>query len=176
LIAERHQVTPQFGALVRAEQGGGDFVYGLIYDVSIEDDAFVRQLVAAGLESPEIIEDQRRRRQVPVVIEVLSVGAGSGGAVMHRLPAQPPRPLDIIVTCTPDEIARFTDRHDWIRLVLGAAEAPVDQLLIAALRGAAEARPEGEREGYLEDAARIVAGLLALDTVRLDGILRAIRD
>ena len=55
-----------------------DLIYGLIFNVTIEDDAFVRQLVAAGVESAEIIEDQRQKRQVPIVVDVLVVGGGQG--------------------------------------------------------------------------------------------------
>ena len=60
LISEQDQLIPEFGALVRADGKDGSLIYGLIYNVTIEDDAFVRQLVAAGVESVEIIEDQRQ--------------------------------------------------------------------------------------------------------------------
>ena len=134
---------------MRAEGKDGGLVYGLIFNVTIEDDAFVRQLVAAGVESAEIIEDQRQKRQVPIVVDVLVVGGGQGLAVYHRLPAQPPSTLDQIYLCNAAEIVRFTERHDWLRTVLGAVEAPADQLLIAALRAAALARPPDQREPYL---------------------------
>lgn len=174
LIAEQDQLIPQFGALVRSGSAGGNLVYGLIYNVTIEDDAFVRQLVAAGVESPEIIEDQRQRRQVPVVVEVLVAGAGRGLEVYHRLPAQPPSTLDQIYLCNAAEIVRFTERHDWLRTVLGSVEAPADQLLIAALRQATLARPPDQREAYRVAAGRELAKLLALDLTRLDGILRGL--
>ena len=101
LISEQDQLIPEFGALVRADAKGGSVIYGLIYNVTIEDDAFVRQLVAAGVESPEIIEDQRQKRQVPVVVDVLVAGSGRGLEVYHRLPAQPPSTLDQIYLCNP---------------------------------------------------------------------------
>ena len=148
-------------------------IYGLIFNVTIEDDAFVRQLVAAGVESAEIIEDQRQKRQVPIVVDVLVVGGGQGLAVYHRLPAQPPSTLDQIYLCNAAEIVRFTERNDWLRTVLGAVEVPADQLLIAALRAAALARPPDQREPYLVSAGRELAKLLALDLSRLDGILQA---
>ena len=68
---------------------------------------------------------------------------------------------------------RFTERHDWLRTVLGAVEVPADQLLIATLRAAAQARPPDQREPYLVSAGRELARLLALDLSRLDGILQA---
>ncbi len=175
LISEQDQRIPEFGALVRADAAGGSLVYGLIYNVTIEDDAFVRQLVAAGVDSPEIIEDQRQKRQVPVVVDVLVAGSGRGLEVYHRLPAQPPSTLDQIYLCNAAEIVRFTEQHDWLRAVLGSIEAPADQLLIAALRNAAQARPPDQRDAYLIAVGRELAKLLALDLTRLDGILRGMR-
>lgn len=175
LISEQDQLVPEFGALVRAAAVGGNLVYGLIYNVTIEDDAFVRQLVAAGVDTPEIIEDQRQKRQVPVVVDVLVVGSGRGLEVSHRLPAQPPITLDEIYGCNPAEIVRFTERHDWLRTILGSVEAPADQLITAALRNAAQARPPDQRQPYLIAAGRELAKLLALDLTRLDGILRGVR-
>jgi hypothetical protein len=176
LISEQDQRIPEFGALVRAEAKDGNIIYGLIANVTIEDDAFVRQLVAAGVESAEIIEDQRQKRQVPVVVDVLVVGSGRGLEVYHRLPAQPPSTLDQIYLCNAAEVVRFSERHDWLRTVLGSVEAPADPLLIATLRAAAQARPPDQREAYLVSAGRELAKLLALDLTRLDGILRQLRD
>ncbi len=175
LISEQDQLIPEFGALVRAAAAGGNLIYGLICNVTIEDDAFVRQLVAAGVESPEIIEDQRQKRQVPVVVDVLVAGSGRGPEVSHRLPAQPPSTLDQIYLCSAAEIVRFTERHDWLRTILGSIEAPADQLVIAALRNAAQARPPDQRETYLIAAGRELAKLLALDLARLDGILKGVK-
>ena len=176
LISEQDQRIPEFGALVRAEAKGDNVIYGLISNVTIEDDAFVRQLVAAGVESAEIIEDQRQKRQVPIVVDVLVVGSGRGPEIYHRMPAQPPSTLDQIYLCNAAEIVRFTERHDWLRTVLGSIEAPTDQLLISALRDAARARPPDQREAYLVSAGRELAKLLALDLTRLDGILHQLRD
>ena len=124
-----------------------DVVYGLIFNVTIEDDAFVRQLVAAGVESAEIIEDQRQKRQVPIVVDVLVVGGGQGLAVYHRLPAQPPSTLDQIYLCNAAEIVRFTERHDWLRTVLAAVDAPADQLLISAPARRSPGPPAGPTRG-----------------------------
>ena len=175
LIVDQEKLTPRLGALIKAV-GATSAVFGVIANVAIEDDAFVRQLVAAGVNNPVMIEDQRQKRQVPVIIEVLSVGYGDGSSVSHRLPPQPPRTLDLISTCNRAELRRFTERHDWLRIVLATQSAPVDQIIVAALRMASEARPSSlEREQYLISAGRELARLLALDLTRLDGILRQLR-
>jgi hypothetical protein len=180
VIAEQSHVAPAFGALVKAHNPGGGVTYGLVYNVTVEDDPFVRQLVAAGVEDEEFIADQRQRRQVPVAVDVLVVGHGQpktpGSSVMdvyYRLPQQPPGTLDQIYKCNEAEVRRFTERNEWLRIVLGAAAAPADQLIVAALRAGANARPGAqEKETYLIAAGRELARLLALDLSRLDGILR----
>jgi hypothetical protein len=171
-IAAQAQSTPPFGALVRAENADGSQTYGLVGDIVVEDDPFVRQLVAAGVEDEEYIADQRQRRQVPVAVEVLTVGGRLGLSVSYWLPPLPPGTLDRIYACTAAEIVRFTERHDWVRTVLAAGTLPADALLVAALRGASAARPPDQRESYLVSAGRELAKLLALDLTRLEGILR----
>ena len=182
LVSEQGQAVPQFGALVKAlnpddsMNDQGSVLYGLIYNVSIEDDAFVRQLVAAEIDDEVYIADQRQRRLVPIVMDVLVLGYGQGTEINHRLPPQPPNTLNRIYTCSPTEIMRFSERHDWLRTVLGAIEVPADQLLIAHLRAATLARPKDQREPYKVSAGRELARLLALDLSRLDGILGQMRE
>ena len=166
---------PEFGALVKVVRANGDIIYGLIHDVRIEDDAFVRQLVAAAFDQPEMIEDQRQKRQVPIEVSVLAVGHGRDLDVHHRLPPQPPGALDDVIPCNAAEIVRFSERQDWLRLVLAAPNVSAEQLIGAALRRAALSRPPDQRNAYLVGAGRELARLLADDLVRLDGILRQLR-
>ena len=175
-MATQAQSTPPFGSLVRAGNPDGTQTYGLVGDIVVEDDPFVRQLVAAGVEDEEYIADQRQRRQVPVAVSVLTVGGRRGLSVSYWLPPQPPGTLDRIFACTAAEIVRFTERHDWLRTVLAASMLPADALLVAALRGAAAARPPDQRESYLVSAGRELAKLLALDLTRLEGILGQLKD
>lgn len=167
--------TPALGALVKALNPDGTVTYGLVCNVTVEDDPFVRQLVAAGVEDEEYIADQRQRRQVPVVVDVLVVGYGSGLEAYHRLPPWPLGTLDRVYTCNAAELVRFTEQHDWLRVVLAATDIQADALLIAALRAAAAARPPDRRQPYLIAAGRELAKLLAMDLTRLEGILRQLR-
>jgi hypothetical protein len=178
-IASQNQAIAAFGSLVKAFSGAAGeeiVIYGLVHNVTVEDDLFVRQLVAAGMDDEVYIADQRQRRQVPVVVEVLLVGFGSdrqGAAEPHHyLPPQPPGTLDKVYSCTSAEVVRFTARHDWLSTLLGASEFAGDALASAALRAAAQARPPDQREPYLVAAGRELARLLAQDPIRLDGILR----
>jgi len=187
-IAVQNQTVPPFGSLVKAAGPGEDVTYGLVHNVVIEDDLFVRQLVAAGMDDEVYIADQRQRRQVPIIVEVLLVGVGGsarnpGGGAMQEaggvrvepryiLPPQPPSTLDKVYACNSAEIVRFTARHDWLHTILATPDIAADALIVAAIGAAAQARPPDQREAYLVTAGRELARLLAQDPIRLDGILR----
>ena len=165
---------PIFGSLVRVELNGGGIVYGLVYDVRVDDDPFVRQLIAAGELTEEYVEDQRQRRQVPVEVSVLVVGGRDrGGTVYHRLPPQPPATLSWVDACSADEVRQFGEHFDFLRTVLNAVDAPSDELAAAALRqiSAAQVAP-GQSRDYLVRSGRELAKLLSRDPSRLDGILQ----
>lgn len=175
---------PAFGSFVRAErEEPKSAIYGLIYDVSVEDDPFVRQFIGAN-PPEEVVRDQRENRQVPIEVSVLAVGYDAG-TLHHCLPPQPPVTLDWLYQCSDEEVRAFTsppgssgsttNGFDYFRLVLEAHRVPTDELLAASLRIAAAARPEGERESFLVEAGRELARLLAGDPVRLEGLLRRLR-
>nr|HID14855.1 hypothetical protein [Anaerolineae bacterium] len=99
---------PAFGSLVRTEgQTPGSAIYGLIYDVSVEDDPFVRRFISAD-PPEEVVRDQRENRQVPIEVSVLAVGCDDGETIRHCLPVQPPVTLDWLYRCTDEEVRAFT--------------------------------------------------------------------
>ena len=57
--------APSFGAMVRVPLEEGYQVYGLIYDIHIDDDGLVRQLITAENISEEVMRDNRENRTVP---------------------------------------------------------------------------------------------------------------
>ncbi|MFN2183272.1 MAG: hypothetical protein ACK2UU_04745 [Anaerolineae bacterium] len=166
--------VPAFGSLVKVPAVGCDQIYGLIHDVRMEDDPFVRQMAITEGVPVEYIEDQRHNRQVPIEVGVLVVGYQQDGEIYQRLPPQPPLSLDVLHTCTPEELAAFTEQLDYFRLVLDCRDLPADEVLAANLRYAAEARGDAGK-GFLINAGRELARLLAMDLYRLDAILRRIR-
>lgn len=127
--------VPAFGNLVKAQPvETGQAIYGLIYDMHIDDDPLVRRLVLAENPNPELINDQRRNRMLPIEMSVLAVGYQSTGHIRYGLPPRPPLNLDPVYLCAnQEEIIRFTDRLAYLRLILRAADnnLPVDQLLVA---------------------------------------------
>ena len=63
---------PSFGALVTVPLENDYQVYGLIYDIHIDDDGLVRQLVTANGVDAAVIAVNRFNRNVPVEMSVLA--------------------------------------------------------------------------------------------------------
>lgn len=170
-------IGPSFGAFVRTWPGErSDIdVIGIIHAISIDDDPMVRQMILANNMNQSTIEDQRVNRMVPVEISVLTVGYAQYGEVYHTLPPRPPLSLDPVQLCDDDTVRRFTDRLDFLRLVVNASDMPTEELLAAAINHAARARPDGERRAFLVAAGRHLAGLLSHDLPRLQHLLKLIR-
>jgi hypothetical protein len=151
---------PSFGSLVKAEPlGGGEAIYGLIYDMYVDDDPVVRRLVMAENPRLSVIEDQRNNRLLPIEMKVVAVGYARGGEIVHALPPRPPLNLDPVRLCLrPAEVRRFTDRPGYLRLLVGAAvEVPADQLVVAHVRQMLAVR--GDDRAW---AVMIVAELIEL--------------
>lgn len=171
--------APAFGALVRAPLGNGYQVYGLIYDIHIDDDGLVRQLVTAENVSAEVMKDNRERRIVPVEMSVLSVGYEQDGKVFHLLPPRPPLSLDVIYLCDNADLARFTSagRFGYFRHILRAKDAPIGEILAAHIQqaGAAHKKPAlSNAEGWKEKATQELITLLRDDYPTLMSVLGAL--
>ena len=167
--------TPRFGDLVKVPLPDETFIFGLIYDVQVQDDPSVRQLILAGEMEPEVVQDQRENRLVPIELSVLVVGYQQDDEIFQGLPPQPPVSLDLLVMCDDADLRAFTRRLDYLRLTLNAAQIPADELIIANLRRASQSQPPETRHQFLLAAGRELARLLSHDLVRLDSILQRIR-
>jgi len=172
--------VPQFGDLVKVALPSDDTqIFGLIYDVQVQDDPFVRQLILAGnvLDEPPAMLDQQENRLVPIEISVLVVGfqQSKKGGIVQGLPPQPPLSLNKLIMCDDADLRAFTQNLDYLRLVLNAAQIPADEVLVTNLRRAAAAYPPEERRQFLVSAGRELVRLLNADLVRLDSILKRIK-
>ncbi len=168
--------VPLFGAFVKAPaQRGKSDVIGLIYNIAIEDDPFVRQMIATPDLDEAYIQDQRVNRQVPIEVSVLAIGYRNGDGFIHDLPPQPPITLDRISPCDADEIKHFTERLDYLRLILFAPDVPADELIAVSLRLAADCQPAEDRERFLRNAGRELAKLLSRDLARLEKLLKRLK-
>ena len=167
--------APAFGALVRAPLGDTYQVFGLIYDIHIDDDGLVRQLVTADNVSAEVMRDNRERRIVPVEMSVLSVGYEQDGKIHHMLPPRPPLSLDVIYACDDKEIIKFTKTFGYFRHILNAEEAPIGELIAAHIQQAAAAHGS-ESPVWREAATHEVITLLRDDYPTLMSVLSALSD
>jgi hypothetical protein len=170
--------APSFGALVRVALDGDYQVYGLIYDIHIDDDGLVRQLVTAEGVAEAVIADNRVNRNVPLELSVLTVGYRLDGKVSHLLPPRPPLSLDVIYLCSAEEIRQFTGvgRFGYFRHILRAADLPVGELLAAHIQQAGAAHTEARKGEWRNAATQELITLLRDDYATLMSVLGALGD
>lgn len=170
--------SPTFGGLVRVPLGDGYQIYGLIYDIHIDDDGIVRQLVTANNVDAAIIADNRVNRNVPVEISVLTVGYQQNNRIKHLLPPRPPLSLDLIFQCSPQELRNFTEigRFGYFRHVLRAQDAPVGEMLAAHIEQANHAHLEADNPSWARQASQELITLLRDDYNTLMAVLGALGD
>ena len=170
--------VPAFGALVRIPLDDGYNIFGLIYDIRIQDDGVVRQLVTADSVPNDVILDNRVNRNVPIEASVLHVGYEQQGRSFHLLPPRPPLSLDSLYTCEPDEARRFTSagRFGYFRHILRAADLPVGELLAAHLKLTHAYHAEQGNNAWAGAAVQELITLLRDDYPVLMTVLGALAD
>ena len=168
--------VPSFGCLVKAQPlEEREAIYGLIYNMYIDDDPLVRRLVLAEEPVQSVIEDQRSNRLLPIEMSVLTIGYRLNGELRQGLPPRPPLNLDpVYMIQNPEEVREFTESSSYLRLILGTAEGqiPVDQLLAAHIQQAYEQR--GNDSAWAMGAVHDVSDLLRGDYERLIPFLEAL--
>jgi hypothetical protein len=164
--------------LVRVPLGEDYQIYGLIYDIHIDDDGIVRQLVTADNVDDAIIADNRVNRNVPVEISVLTVGYQQNSEIKHLLPPRPPLSLDVIYQCSDTELQEFTGsgRFGYFRHVLRSNDAPVGELLAAHIEQANAAHLEIDNHRWAQQATKELITLLRDDYPALMAVLGALGD
>jgi hypothetical protein len=170
--------SPRFGALVRAPLGADLNIYGLIYDIHVDDDGLVRQLVTAENVDAEVIEDNRINRVVPMEMSIMAVGYRDGESIYHLLPPRPPLSLDVIHQCSPEELAEFTSagHFGYFRHILRAPDAPVGEILAAHIQAAAQAHQDAGNPDWRDAATQELITLLRDDYSTLMTVLSALGD
>jgi len=173
----RELETPAFGSLVRASLEDHTDVYGLITNISINDDGLVRQLVSGVSIPGEYTADNRYNRNLPVEIHVLTIGYGSDGQIHHQLPPRPPLSLDQLFLCDSEEAARFTSHgYSYLRHILRLVDQPVEELLVAHLSQARRVQDSLGNPNWYEAACQRLIVLLRDDYPRLTQVLDALSE
>lgn len=170
--------VPAFGGLVRIPLQDDYGIYGLIYDIRIDDDGLVRQLVTAERVSEDVIRDNRVNRNVPVEVSVLHVGYRQAGTIFHLMPPRPPLSLDAIYVCGPKEACTFTGagRFGYFRHILHAVDLPVGELLAAHVKLASGFHNEFGSCSWASEAVKELIVLLRDDYPTLMTVLSAMSD
>ena len=165
--------APAFGQMVLIPLDEKTSVFGLIYDIHIDDDGLVRQLVSSSSISPAVIEDNRVNRNVPLEMSVVFTGCEHDGKISHLLPPRPPLTLDSIYPCSPAELDRFTadKRFAYLRHLLRNQEIPAAELIAVHLREVIAADPSAA-----EAAVETVIALLKDDYPQLMDVLSAVSE
>jgi hypothetical protein len=167
--------APTFGSFCVVSAPASDTaIIAVIYDIGIEDDAFARQLATAEGLTEEQLADSQSNRQVPVEFSALTIGYEKEQRYHQALPAQPPLTLAPIYRMPPEDILRFTADLRFLPWIASSANLPTDDLLVATLKTAAEARHVGERGTFIKDAGRACARLLQAELRRLEYVLHGL--
>jgi hypothetical protein len=177
-VANFEADAPSLGALVRAPLGDSTQIYGMIYDIHIDDDGLVRQLVTAEGVDEAAIADNRQNRTVPVEMSVLAVGYQQDGQIYHLLPPRPPLSLDVVTLSDDDELCRFTSsgRFGYFRHILRNSDLPAGEILAAHIRQAQRAHVGKGNPSWVADASQELITLLRDDYTALMNVLNALRD
>ncbi len=126
---------PSFGSLVRIPFREAPYleVYGLVSDIRIEEDGFLRQIASNETVSEEVMQDARVNRNVPIVMRILFVGSVSDAGISHMAPPHPPLTLNAIYRCGDEEISAFTSYsgYGYLRHILDARDISIPELLTA---------------------------------------------
>ncbi|MBL8090782.1 MAG: hypothetical protein JNJ43_10665 [Anaerolineales bacterium] len=167
--------VPSFGALIRVPLSDGSQVYGLIYDIHIDDDGLVKQLVTANNVSDDVLRDNRENRIVPVEMSVLAIGYEQDKKIYHLLPPRPPLSLDVIYLCNENEINQFVSagRFGYFRHILRAKELPIGELFATHFK---QVKAVNKDSNWSKNAVQELMTLLRDDYPTLMSILGALRD
>ncbi|MDP6549400.1 MAG: hypothetical protein QF659_04950 [Dehalococcoidia bacterium] len=165
--------APALGSFVRT---GSPWVYEVVCRVSTEPLDPSRPVLARGESASseeEVFRDNPQlARLLTTRFDALIAGHQAGDECRHFLPPLPPPVHSFVYACSPAEMARFTDRLDFIYLLLNSGAPVVDEVVGACLRAAAGAQPDGA--GFLVRAGRALASELAGDVPQLNSILRRV--
>jgi len=170
--------SPAFGDMLRIPQADGTTLFGLVYEIAIEDDGLVRQLISVPQVSPEIIEDNRLNRIVPIEMSVIFIGWERGGVLSQTRVPHPPLTLDEIFACEPEELLRFTSsgRFGYLRSLLRNEDLPAADLVTAHLRQVLSAARPGDSMDWLQRSLSEVVALLKDDYPQLMDVLTAVSE
>lgn len=171
------QSIPPFGSMLRIPLGTDDTsIYGVVTDIQLEEDGFLRQIAGSASISEEVIRDARENRNVPIVLRVAFIGYQEEDRMMHLLPPRPPVTLTEIFPCSVREVCEFTRKLGYLRLLLNVRHLPVGELLAVHIRLTAKAHVQIGDTDWAGRAVGELMDLLSEETDTLMAVLGAVGD
>ncbi|MBR6089778.1 MAG: hypothetical protein IKP86_07585 [Anaerolineaceae bacterium] len=168
---------PAFGSMLRIPMGAGQpEIYGIVTDITLEEDGFLRQIASSAGISEEVIRDAQENRSVPIVIRVCFIGYMEEDRVLHLLPPRPPVTLTEIYPCSVREICEFTRKFGYLRHIMNVTGLPAGELLAVHLRQTAMAHVQAGDNDWALRAIDEVMDLLAGDPAALITVMGAVGD
>ena len=168
--------SPAFGDMLRIPLLDGSQIYGLVYDIHVDDDGLVRQLVSAAEVSEEVIEDNRQNRNVPIEMSVAFIGWERENLISQTRVPRPPLSLDAIFRCSDAEMIRFLQRgaFGYLRTLLRNPELPAADLIAAHLRQVIHFQGGEDMRLWVEASLNEVIAQLKSDYPQLMDVLSAV--
>ena len=171
------QSPPPLGAMVYIPLMV-DCIFGLIYDIHIDDDGLVRQLAASDTITEEVIQDNRLNRNTPIEMSILFIGSQQGNKTTHLLPSAPPLSLDKVYVCSGEEMRNFAlhGHFGYFRYILAEQNAPTADLIAIHTLAVYQALPAAEKLTWKNNAITEIITLLRDDHAQLSNVLGAMND
>lgn len=167
--------APPLGALVVVMDGGPP-IYGVVADARTEGLDPGRRPAPRGGPGDDRAAVLEQNPQIPALLhttfDAIVVGHDGTFGVQRHLPDGPVPIYARVRACDADESARFFERFDAFKLLLGAG-ALADEVTAACLRRAAALQPDPR--AFLVRAGRALARELATEPDRLTTILARVR-
>ncbi|PZV21052.1 MAG: hypothetical protein DCF12_21910 [Snowella sp.] len=176
-------VMPPFGSWIKAiDEETGNKIFAVVSYVTTSPIDSIHRARALGLSLEELREQQPQIfamlktefRAAIVGFEMPPTGRDrlATGQIYHYLPPRPPQIHQAVFQCDRSEIMDFTDKPDFLRVLLQVTDAPTDALIAATVRDIYRLR-KGDRP-WLVTVGRNLSLLLKDDYDRLRYILSQI--
>jgi hypothetical protein len=176
-------VMPPFGSWIKAiDEETGNKIFAVVSYVTTSPIDSIHRARALGLSLDELREQQPQIfamlktefRAAIVGFEMPQTGKNgfSSSQIYHYLPPRPPQIHQAVFHCDGTEIMDFTEKPDFLRILLQVTDAPADALIAATVREIYRLR-KGDRT-WLVAVGRNLSLLLKDDYDRLRYILSQI--
>jgi len=179
-------VMPPFGSWVKAQdEESGNWVIAVVSYVTTSPIDSIHRARALGLSLAELREQQPQIfAMLTTEFKAVIVGFESfppqkngktpqRGQVYHYLPPRPPQIHQAVYHCDRQEIIHFTEKPDFLRILLQITEVPVDALIAATIREVYHLRQHDR--AWLVALGRSLSLLLKDDYDRLHHILSQVK-